>query len=438
MTIFCRIYNRIYKKLNGQSQKTSFWVIIHVVLFLGVFLLWSHLFWENYGPSPGVVEKNIVLKIMAGQMPYIHFECEYPPVALLLFIIPGVFFRALPGYYIAFTAEMLLFDILAIFLIVFIAKRINLSKVKALTSYTLLIAIAAGPIVTHRYDLAPAIMVLAALAAFLAGRNKTAWGVLALGVMAKIFPLVVAPLFAIWLLAKKQYARLFKGIAVFAGVIMMTVVPWLIIDARSLGSFLIYHMDRGLHAESTYGSFIILGQHFGWTSVDYDFTFGSFNITSGLADKLSDASFFIMGAVFLLVYTIFCSKLGRKELNNGNGVNSHVEQETLLVRYVAISVLAFLIFNKVFSAQYMAWFCPLVPLLNIRFKSLIIAMLMIAGLFTMYVYPFNYIEFEYYESLPVLLMAGRNLLLITVFVLVCLGIKARNGNILIREANILN
>jgi hypothetical protein len=115
-----------------------------------------------------------------------------------------------------------------------------------------------------------------------------------------------------------------------------------------------------------------------------------------------------------------------------------VEQETLLVRYVAISVLAFLIFNKVFSAQYMAWFCPLVPLLNIRFKSLIIAMLMIAGLFTMYVYPFNYIEFEYYESLPVLLMAGRNLLLITVFVLVCLGIKARNGNILIREANILN
>jgi hypothetical protein len=52
-------------------------------------------------------------------------------------------------------------------------------------------------------------------------------------------------------------------------------------------------------------------------------------------------------------------------------------------------------------------------------------MLMIAGVFTIYVYPFNYIEFEYWESLPVLLMASRNLLLIIVFVLVVMGIKPR-------------
>ena len=52
-------------------------------------------------------------------------------------------------------------------------------------------------------------------------------------------------------------------------------------------------------------------------------------------------------------------------------------------------------------------------------------MLMIAGVFTLYIYPFNYIEFEYWESLPVLLMASRNLLLIIVFVLVVMGIKPR-------------
>jgi hypothetical protein len=425
MPNFSRILKKTGERLRKLPQKTPFWIIVHVILFLGVFLLWSHVFYDYYGPSPGAVEKNIVLEIFKGQIPYIDFECEYPPVALLLFIIPGLFFRALPSYYIAFTVEMLLFDILAIFLIIYIAKRINLSKVKALTSYTLLIAIAAGPIVTQRYDLAPAVMVLAAIAAFLAGKNKTAWGVLALGVMAKVFPIVVAPVFAIWLLVKKQYAQLFKGIAVFAGVGLLTVILWLIIDAGSLVSLVTYHMDRGLHAESTYGSFIILAQHFGWTSVEWDFSFGSFNITSGLADNLSNWSFYIMGAVLLLAYALFVYKLRKSEKKRNAGANPQIEQETLFIRYVAIYVLAFLLFNKVFSAQYMAWFCPLLPLLNIRGHSFMVAMLLIAGVFTIYVYPFNYLNFEYYETLPVFLMAGRNLILIIVFVLVCLGMKPK-------------
>ncbi len=435
MSDFCHVLKKIYEKLGRLVQKTPFWIVLHIVLFVVVFLLWSYIFYDYYAPSPGAVEKNIVLNIMAGQIPYIDFECEYPPVALLLFIIPGLFFRVLPSYYIAFTVEMLLFDLLALFLITFIAKRINISKIKALTAYTLLIAVAAGPVVTQRYDLAPAVMVLAAVAAFLAGKNKTAWGVLALGVMAKIFPIVVAPVFVIWLLVKKQYARLFKGIAVFAGVILLTIIPWLFWDASSPGSFLTYHMDRGLHAESTYGSFIILAQHFGWTSVGYDFNFGSFNITSGLADNLAHASFYIMGAILFLVYTLFLYQIYKRELNKEVNISSQAEQETLFIRYVTISVLVFLLFNKVFSAQYMAWFCPLIPLLNIRFQNLIVVMLLIAGVFTTYIYPFNYLEFEYFENLPVLLMANRNLLLIIVFILVLIGIKPREKNATVGRAN---
>ena len=426
MSNFYQVLKNIYEKLGKFVQKTPFWVVIHILLILGVFLLWSYVFYDYYAPSPGAVEKNIVLDIMAGQIPYIDFECEYPPVALLLFIIPGLLFRALPSYYIAFTVEMLLFDLLAIFLIIFIAKRINISRVKALTTYTLLIAIAVGPIVTQRYDLAPAVMVLASVAAFLAGKDKTAWGVLALGVMAKIFPIVVAPVFAIWLLMKKQYTRLYKGIAAFAGVILLTVLPWLIMDASSLGSFLTYHLDRGLHAESTYGSTIIFAQHLGWTRVGYDFNFGSFNITSGLADNLAHASFYIMGAVLLLVYVMFLYQLYKREINKEVNFSTQGEQETLLIRYVVISVLAFLLFNKVFSAQYMAWFCPLIPLLNIRYQNLAVVLLLIAGVFTIYIFPFNYLEFEYFENLPVLLMANRNLLMMIVFILVLIGRKPQD------------
>jgi len=191
-------------------------------------------------------------------------------------------------------------------------------------------------------------------------------------------------------------------------------------------------MDRGLHAESTYGSFIILGQHFGWTSVDWDFSFGSFNITSGLADNMANSSFYIMGAVLLLTYMLFLYQMYKKEINKEVNFSSQAEQETLFIRYVIISVLVFLLFNKVFSAQYMVWFCPLIPLLNIRYQNLIVVLLLIAGIFTIYIYPFNYIEFEYYENLPVLIMANRNILLIIliiVFVLVFIGIKPRGKTI---------
>jgi hypothetical protein len=78
----------------------------------------------------------------------------------------------------------------------------------------------------------------------------------------------------------------------------------------------------------------------------------------------------------------------------------------------------------------MAWFCPLIPLLNIRYQNLIVVLLLIAGVFTTYIYPFNYIEFEYFENLPVLLMVNRNLLMIIVFILVLIGRKPQDKNII--------
>ncbi len=417
----CPILYKTCGVMNNLSRKTIFWVVIHTILFLAVF---TALTWAWYdAPTPGVIEKIVACNILDGQIPYIDFECEYPPVALLIFLIPGLLFKTLPAYYIAFTAEMLIFDILAIFLITYIAKRINISKAKALTGYTLLIAFTAGPLVTQRYDLAAAVMVLAAVAAFIGGKNKTAWGVLALGVMAKIFPIVVAPFFAIWMLMKKQYSQLVKGIAVFGGVVLVTILPWLIMDAKSLWTMFAYHLDRGLHAESVYGSFIILAQMFGFTNVDYDFNYGSFNITSVLADNLANYSFYIMAIVLVILCLFFILQSYKIQILTVNSESSQIEMKTLLIRFVAIAIMVFLIFNKVFSAQYMVWICPLIPLLNIRRNNLVIMLLLVAGILTIYIYPFNYLEFEYFENLPVFLMANRNIIMIIVFVLMLIGLK---------------
>ena len=50
---------------------------------------------------------------------------------------------------------------------------------------------------------------------------------------------------------------MFEGAAVFLAVILVLVLPWVIIDAQGFWGSISYHLERSLHAESSYGSFTI-------------------------------------------------------------------------------------------------------------------------------------------------------------------------------------
>jgi uncharacterized membrane protein len=260
----------------------------------------------------------------------------------------------------------------------------------------------------------PAVLVLVALAALIKGRNSLAWAVLALGIVAKLFPIVIAPLFVIWYIIKKQYRQLIKGVAVFSAVILVTVIPWVIIDAQGFWSSISYHLERGLHAESSYGSFILLWQLLGFTHVDGGFSYGSYNLISPLADSIAEASFYIMAAILLVLYLLFAFKLKRGQNKIISFGMPAIETELLLLQYAILVIIGFLVSSKVFSIQYMIWICPLLPLLNFRRGTLIFILFLIVGIFTLYVYPFNYTPFARFENLPVLIMACRNLLLIII------------------------
>ncbi len=412
-----------FHKLHGLAQNLSFWIAIHAVLFLCIFINLGLTYYTS--PTPGAMENQIALKILEGQMPYSDFASEYPPLALLIFIIPALFFRSLSLYYVAFATEIFLFDLLAIALIIYISRRLNMSTVRSLTVYTFFIAFVAGPIVVQRYDLVPAVLVLAALAALIKGKNNTAWAVLALSVMAKLYPIVVAPLFAIWHIMKGQYRQLVKGVAVFLAVIFVIAIPWVIIDAHGFWESISYHLERGLHAESSYGSFILIGQLLGLTQVEGGFSYASYDLTSPLAGNISGASFYIMAVIFIALYLLFAYQLRKRQNNITSLETPAAETEALLLRYVSLAVIVFLLSSKVFSIQYMIWLCPLLPLLNIRRSNLIVILLLIAGAFTLYIYPFNYTPFARFETTPVIIMASRNLLLLAIGALILFSKRAK-------------
>lgn len=398
--------------------------LVHAILFLLVFSLLS----DNYGA--GLLERFFALKILDGQVPYIDFATEYPPLALLSFLLPALVWRTPLAYTRVFAVEMLVLDLLALALIAVLANRLKLPVSKTLTMYTLFVA-AMGPIMVSRYDLLPAVLVLAALYTCITGKNKSAWALLALGFAAKLYPIIIAPFFALYCLRRRQYARLIAGSATFLGVTLILILPWLVLDARSLLSFLSYHAERGLHSESTYGSILLVGQLLNLTRVQAGLTFGSWNLMSPLTDKLATVSIYITAALLLIIYAGYGRWLWRQPNRVVEVGALGNESAWILLGYSSLAILAFLLANKVFSPQYLIWLCPLLPLVIAERHYWLWVLFALSGVVTQFIYPYHYIEFEMGQPYVVVLLFGRNLLLIilTVLTIFLLGIVPAPGKL---------
>jgi len=73
-----------------------------------------------------------------------------------------------------------------------------------------------------------------------------------------------------------------------------------------------------------------------------------------------------------------------------------------------------LLASKVLSPQFLIWLCPLIPLVLVRWRYLPVAAFIFVCIFTQYVYPYNYLDFEAFKKWPVSMMVMRNMLLMVV------------------------
>ncbi len=409
-----------------REHPLPFFAILHAILFLAVFANLD----GRYGlVGFGGLEGDIATKILNGQVPYNDFTCEYPPLALLSFLLPGLFSTAQTAYGFLFALEMLLLDLVVLFILWKLAFRFKMRIWYVLSFYTLCL-LAMGLIVTGRFDLLPATLVLVALYAFISGKNKTAWAVLALGFTAKLYPIIIAPLFALYLLRHREYKKLIYGVAIFGAIVLALNLPWAIIswdgycNLDNNESFLGYHMNRGLHSESSYGSVLLVGQMLGNAPMAADLTYGSWNIISPLADSLAQSSFYVTVIFLLITYAFYATRLwGRSETTNRVVMPSNGAAE-LVLRYSLVAVFIMLLTSKVFSPQFLIWLCPLLPLVRVRWRYIVWGLFLVVGGLSQYIYPYHYMEFEYAtlgselgENYLIAMLAIRNFLMVAMAVI---------------------
>lgn len=330
----------------------SLFVIVHAFIFL---LIFNTGFYARYFEDPISISYVYAADIFSGKIPYLDFNIEYPPLALVFMLIPRLFTTDTPAaYHMAFSAEMLVLDILIMLLLAAFSRRLGLAGWKTLGIYTIgLLAI--GPILTKNFDLAAAFVTLLSLYAFVAGRYKTAWVALAAGVMTKLFPVVLIPLYLIYHWRHRQNKQAVTGMAVFGLTMAIIAAAPLFINASGFISSFTYHMERPLQLESLYSSVILFVRWLGSEPLYLAFSYGSYNIISPAADFFSSAALWITAGLLAAVYIAF-DRFIRRRPGTAEGTDYG------FMMYAAVTLLVFVVFNKVLSPQFLIWLLPLAAL----------------------------------------------------------------------------
>jgi uncharacterized membrane protein len=385
----------------SQWWQLAFFGIVNIVIFGALF----HTLYTIQFSSTGLYF-NFANQIMQGSLPYRDFPLEYPPFSLFFFILPRLFASTYIPYAVLFEIEVVVFVLIGLFVINDIARRLGRAPWKMLTVYTLAV-LAMGPITGQQYDIFPAVLVLLAVYSFWRGKHEISWGLLALGTLAKIYPIVVAPLFLIYYIRNRQYRYIWSGLLAFLLISLVILLPFLILSPHSLWGVYSYHDQRGIQLESTYSSFLLLADKLGLVAVHPTFGFGSWNVSGSIENELATSSTFILILFLLLAYFYIYIRTRQEKID--------VMQTGA---FSLLAVLIVLITSKILSPQYLIWLIPLLPFVTGRWRYAVWTIFVVIGGLTYLIFPHYYSGLINFDYPAVAALLARNILLILMTFLV--------------------
>jgi len=263
-----------------------------------------------------------------------------------------------------------------------------------------------GPVFLNTYDLFPAFLTVATVLAFLHGRERTTYVLLALAVAAKVFPLVLLPLVLIegWEQGGRDVIR--RALAWFGGVLVLVHLPFAILGPGGLRFSYSVQLRRGLESESLAGGVLLVLDRLGLHSVTlHDKAPGSRDVVGALADALAVVSSLVLVSAALYVAWLY--------------LRGHRDR----VLACAAAVTAFVAFNKVLSPQYLTWFVPLVPATGLLASGvLVVALVLTRAEWNRFVLPHGSVH-HWGEVLSWWILA-RDLVLVSLFALLVLKLRA--------------
>ena len=351
--------------------------------------------------------------IQRGSVPYRDFRPEYPPGALAAFVAPSLVSNGRVGYARAFGVEMALFGAACV-LFTFLALRTLGATGARLFVGTAVPAAAPlllGPLVLTRFDLYPAALVAAALAAFVAGRDRLGGGVLGAAIAVKLFPAVLLPVAVAWTWKRRGRREALVVLAICVGVAAAVFLPFVAIAPDGVAWSIWRQLGRPLQIES-FGAAVLLALHqlgmpLGWSS-----SHGSQNLTGTVAAVASVATSIAQAGVLLWIWERYARRAA--------------PSPAAFVCACAASLVAFVALGKVISPQFLIWLLVGVVLVGGRRTWPAVALLVVACILTRGWFPYRYWSLVFtFDPLVSWLVLARDLTLLALLAVVVRPVRER-------------
>jgi hypothetical protein len=374
-----------------------------VALFL-VSMTLLHWGWYQHALILDTVEYHRYGKaIVDGHVPYRDFSVEYPPGALPAFVVPAVGDPSFNLYNREFQILMAVCGIGALAAMAAALRALGASaeRTAAALGFFALSPLVLGSVILYRYDLWPAVLTVAGLAAVLMRRERLGFAAIGLGVAAKAFPAVAIPpaLAYVWRTRGRREALLCLGAAV--AVAAAVIVPFLVLAPHGVWESVVHQSTRPLQIESL-GSALLLAAHHTWgLALTMESSHGSQNLVGSLPHAAGSVSSALLAIVLVAIWVAAARLPATPER---------------LVRFTAASLTAFVVFDKVLSPQFLIWLLPIVPLVRGRRGLAASALLGLALLLTQVWFPIRYFDLVRFEAFPSWVLLARDLVLVALLV----------------------
>ena len=284
-----------------------------------------------------------------GQVPYRDFRFEYPPAALAAILVP---------FYLSWsyaTSFAVLMGVCGAGCIAAAASALRAVEAGAVRTWAALLAIGVSPLVAGslfdtRFDLWPALLAVATLAAVVRERPVVSGVLLGLGFAAKLWPAVLLPIALVHLWRRRGRPGAFAAAAAFVAVSVACFLPFAILGADGVHAMFADQLDRPLQVESLGAAVLMAAQHFGMTPLATVTSHGAQALSGRGAGLAATLSTILEVAMVVVVWVLFARR------RNAGG-------EAVLVAAGA-AVAALVAFDRVLSPQYLIWLAPFVPLVR--------------------------------------------------------------------------
>jgi Glycosyltransferase family 87 len=382
--------------------------VVGVVLFLVCFGL------LNVGPlGDGQIVDTPVYQqygdaILDGQVPYRDFELEYPPAALPMFVLPSL--AAPDDYATVFKLVVAACGALAVVLAVVTLSAVGASSGRMLGAavFVGLAPLALGSVVLTRFDLWPALLTIAALAALASDRDRLGAGALGLATAAKLYPAVLLPIVLLHVARRRGTREAVICLGVYVAVLAVVLVPFAVLSPDGFAASFERQTGRPLQIESLGSALVLAAHQLGLGQSVVVNSYGSQNLAGSGPDALATAQTVLQILAVVGVWLLFALRAGPKEK---------------LLAGSAAAVAAFVAFGKVLSPQYLIWLVPLVPLVAGGFGAAASALLLLTLVLTHLWFPSRYWDLVAGDGGPTWLLLVRDLALVALVAVLCLAIR---------------